>query len=85
MVPGLNTLKKLLEALGYSLEVLDRTQAFIDLLRSQQVVPFSPLPEDHAALRREIGEVSAAAGQLASRIVRLMSRLLIQSMRGEKP
>jgi transcriptional regulator with XRE-family HTH domain len=76
MVPGLNTVQRLLGAMGYSFGALDQARALISSLR-----PDSPtagelqawgLPEGPAALRREVQQVSAEAGRVVSRLTRLL-------------
>jgi len=76
MVPGHNTLNRLLDAMGYPLSALDQTGAFIDSMRAES--PTTEPVDDlwftggPAALRREVDQVSAEAGRVVSRLTRLM-------------
>jgi transcriptional regulator with XRE-family HTH domain len=85
MIPGLNTLQRLLGALGYPLSAVDQTQAFIDSLRGVGP-PMDPLEGSlgvPAELRREVDRVSAEAGRAVSRLTRLMFEVMISSTAGE--
>lgn len=87
MVPGLNTVQRLLGAMGYSFGALDQARALISSLR-----PDSPtlgelqawgLPEGPAALRREVQQVSAEAGRVVSRLTRLLFVVMSSPPAGE--
>ena len=77
MVPGLNTLQRLLGAMGYPLSALDQSRVFVDALRSGcPVEELGEHPQGPAALRREVEQVSAEAGRVVSRLTRLMFVLI---------
>src|SRR5262245_14189994 len=76
MVPGHNTLKRLLDAMGYPLSALDQAGAFIDSMRAESP-PMEPSADlwftsGPAALRREVDQISAEAGRVMSRLTRLL-------------
>jgi len=76
MVPGLNTVQRLLGAMGYPFAALDHARALINSLRSESLLAdpaqASEFPDGPAALRREVEQVSAEAGRVVSRLTRLM-------------
>jgi len=88
MVPGLNTVQRLLEAMGYSFGALDQARALISSLRpystSDDELRAWGFPEGRAALRREIQQVSAEAGRVVARFTRLMFVLISSLACGER-
>ncbi|MBW8875687.1 MAG: helix-turn-helix transcriptional regulator [Acidobacteria bacterium] len=85
MVPGLNTLQRLLGAMGYPLAALDQARAFVDCLRTERL-PAAEAPGvtgGPAALRREVEQVSAEAGRVVSRLTRLMFAVMSSPASGE--
>ena len=83
MVPGLNALQRLLDAMGYPLAALDQTRTFVDLLRAGNLpvaTPAAPEKADGpAALRWEVEQASADAGRVVSRLTRLMFAVMSSS------
>ena len=85
MVPGLNTLQRLLGAMGYPLAALDQARAFVDSLRTARLPAEAPgITGGPAALRREVEQVSAEAGRVVSRLTRLMFVLMSSPASGEE-
>jgi transcriptional regulator with XRE-family HTH domain len=82
MVPGLNSVEKLLTAMSYDFAAVDKTQEFVNLIRSQQQDVPAAVPLSPSAREREIAEVTAAAGRVVARLVKLFFNVLIQ--RAEK-
>jgi transcriptional regulator with XRE-family HTH domain len=85
MVPGLNTLRKLLNAEGYPLAALEQALTFIEILLTERSFPpgaekasFAASPPaarlfvDSAAYRQEVEQVAAEAATVVGRMVRLM-------------
>ena len=83
--PSLESLEKLLSAMGCKLSDLGKTQEFIDLLRNQQwgALPALPLQEVSLDLGKEIGKATAEAGKVASRVLELFLRLLLRKFNHE--
>jgi transcriptional regulator with XRE-family HTH domain len=89
MVPGLKTLQKLMDAMGYPLSMLSQTQRFIEGLKTEALLTGEtrrklPAPEITASpqlLRREVEQVSAEAGRVVTRLTHLMLALVSQSAR----
>jgi transcriptional regulator with XRE-family HTH domain len=81
MVPGLNTVQRLLGAMGYSFRALDQARALISSLQPENLSAGEllawGLPEGPAALRREIQQISAEAGRVVSRLIRLLFVLML--------
>ena len=80
MVPGFNTVQRLLEAMEYSFGALDQARALISSLRpdstSEDELRAWGLPEGPAALRWEVQQVSAEAGRVVARLTRLLFVLM---------
>jgi transcriptional regulator with XRE-family HTH domain len=76
IVPGLNTVQRILGAMGYPFAALDQARSLINSLRPDTLAAGSAqasgLPEGPAALRWEVEQVSAEAGRVVSRLTRLM-------------
>jgi transcriptional regulator with XRE-family HTH domain len=84
MVPGLNTLRRMVHAEGFPLATLEQALTFIEILRSERratdateagvssAPPFSRLFVDPATFRLEVEDVAAVAGNALVRMVRLL-------------
>lgn len=90
MVPGLNTLRKLLTAEGYPLAAVEQVSVLVERLRWEGritetgAVPSAPpvvsrLAGDPAALQWEIEDISADAGNVVARVVRVLLTALHHS------
>ena len=93
MVPGLKILQRLLGAMGYPLWAIEHSQNFVDAVRAESLVAQpsnawrseamgeedldSARPRSFVALRREIEQLSADAGRLVFRLLRLLFVVLI--------
>jgi transcriptional regulator with XRE-family HTH domain len=76
MAPGINTMQRLLESMGYAFAALDHARTFIASLRADSL-PMESLEESELAaippaLRRQVVQISAEAGRVVSRLTRLM-------------
>jgi len=75
MAPGLTTAKKLLAVQGYPWAALDMTLESIFRLRAASLEASTPVGQNGvgpSAFHREVEEVSAIAGSVLSRIIRLL-------------
>jgi transcriptional regulator with XRE-family HTH domain len=84
VVPGLNTLRRMVSAEGFPLAALEQALTFIEILRSERratdatevgvssTPPFSRLFVDPAKFRLEVEDVAAVAGNALARMVRLL-------------
>ncbi len=73
MIPGLNTIQRIMSAMDYPFAALDHARTLISSLRSLSFSEGSAaLLEEPAALRREVEQVSSEAGRVVSRLTRLM-------------
>src|SRR5262245_56482319 len=76
LVPGLNTVHRILGAMGYPFAALDQARSLIRSMRPESLTessaPTSALLEGTEALRWEVEQVSAEAGRVMSRLTRLM-------------
>jgi transcriptional regulator with XRE-family HTH domain len=79
MVPGLMSLQRLLEAMGYPFGAMDQARALISSLRpdsiSHDMLSWG-LPDGPEALRREVLQISAEAGRVVARFIRLLFVML---------
>lgn len=84
VVPGLNTLRRIVGAEGFPLAALEQALSFIEVVRSERSVPISAAEDvsanpsvsrlfvDPATFRREVEEVAATAANTVGRMVRLL-------------
>ena len=90
--PQVQTLQKLMRALGLPLSALDQTQSFIQIIRAQMTSGASsteegsPLFSNAAALspqereiRAEIAQIASEGGRFASRLTRMLLELMASS------
>ena len=77
MTPGLNSLTRLLEAMGYPLAALEATQSFVESVVATTARHLEiPLPTKN--LQAEIAAATAEAGRVATRLTRLFLLLASQ-------
>jgi transcriptional regulator with XRE-family HTH domain len=76
IVPGLNTVQRILDAMGYPFGALDRARSLINALRPENLAEDSAQSSGHLdgpeALHWEVEQVSAEAGRVVSRLTRLL-------------